>query len=115
MHWDLPLTLPVPFGTQGMIYLTDTTAEQGAFCCVPGFHLQISDWLRQQPSQDPTQLQMQRWSDWPVQAIAAKAGDLIIWHHALPHGASANKADLPRMVQYINCYPLQLATEADDD
>ncbi len=115
MHWDLPLTLPVPFGTQGMIYLTDTTAEQGAFCCVPGFHLQISDWLRQQPQQDPTQLQMQRWSDWPVQAIAAKAGDLIIWHHALPHGPSANKANLPRMVQYINCYPLQMATEADDD
>jgi hypothetical protein len=115
MHWDLPLTLPVPFGTQGMIYLTDTRAEQGAFCCVPGFHLQISDWLGQQPEKDPAQLQMQHWSDWPVQAIAAKAGDLIIWHHALPHGASANHADFPRMVQYINCYPLQMATEADDD
>lgn len=115
MHWDLPLTLPVPFGTQGMIYLTDTSAEQGAFCCVPGFHLQINNWIRQQPSQDPAQLQMQRWSDWPVQAIAAKAGDLIIWHHALPHGASANTADLPRLVQYINCYPLQPSTVAEYD
>jgi hypothetical protein len=114
MHWDLSLTLPVPFGTQGMIYLTDTTAEQGAFCCVPGFHLQISDWIRQQPEKDPAQLQMQHWSDWPVQAIAAKAGDLIIWHHALPHGASANKASLPRMVQYINCYPLNSTTETNE-
>lgn len=33
MHWDIPLQAPVSFGTQGLIYLTDTTEEQGAFCC----------------------------------------------------------------------------------
>ncbi|MGZ0787900.1 phytanoyl-CoA dioxygenase family protein [Pseudomonas saponiphila] len=38
--------------------------------------------------------------------MAAKAGDLIIWHHALPHGASPNRGTLPRMVQYINFYPM---------
>ncbi|PTA48523.1 phytanoyl-CoA dioxygenase [Shewanella morhuae] len=105
MHWDMPLQLPVEFSTQGLIYLTDTSAEQGAFSCVPGFHLKIEDWLREQNKTD-VELQQQDWQKWPVKAIAANAGDLIIWHHALPHGASPNRGTLPRMVQYINMYPL---------
>lgn len=105
MHWDMPLQLPVEFGTQGLIYLTDTSVDQGAFSCVPGFHLKIEEWLRSQSKSD-IELQQQDWSRWPVKPIAAKAGDLIIWHHALPHGASPNRAKLPRMVQYINMYPL---------
>lgn len=105
MHWDMPLQLPVEFGTQGLIYLTDTSAEQGAFCCVPGFHLKIEEWLRSQNKSD-IELQQQHWDEWPIKPIAANAGDLIIWHHALPHGASPNLAKLPRMVQYINFYPV---------
>ena len=105
MHWDMPLQLPVKFATQGLIYLTDTSAEQGAFCCVPGFHLKIEEWLLEQNKPD-IELQQQDWHRWQVKPIAAKAGDLIIWHHALPHGASPNRAKLPRMVQYINFYPM---------
>lgn len=109
MHWDIPLQLPVKFGTQGLIYLTDTSVDQGAFCCVPGFHLKIEEWLLEQnKKQNKTdiELQQQDWSKWPAKSIAANAGDLIIWHHALPHGASPNRAKLPRMVQYINFYPM---------
>lgn len=105
MHWDMPLQLPVKFATQGLIYLTDTSAEQGAFCCVPGFHLKIEEWLLEQNKPD-IELQQQDWHRWQVKPIAAKAGDLIIWHHALPHGASPNRGTLPRMVQYINFYPM---------
>lgn len=105
MHWDMPLQLPVKFATQGLIYLTDTSAEQGAFCCVPGFHLKIEEWLLEQSKPD-IELQQQDWHRWQVKPIAAKAGDLIIWHHALPHGASPNRGTLPRMVQYINFYPM---------
>lgn len=104
LHWDLDaLEAPVPFGTQGLIYLTDTSEEQGAFSCVPGFHQKIDQWLADYPQdQDPAQ---QDWSQWPVKPIAARAGDLIIWHQALPHGPSANRAAYPRMVQYLNMYP----------
>src|SRR5580704_14746108 len=45
LHWDISLTPPVILQTQGMIYLTDTTAEQGAFEAVPGFHRRIEAWL----------------------------------------------------------------------
>ena len=102
IHWDIELTAPIPFGTQGLIYLTDVAENQGAFCCVPGFHNEIDNWLSGQ-SQD-VDLQQQDWSQWAVKPIAAKAGDLIIWHHALPHGSSPNRADYPRMVQYLNMY-----------
>ena len=102
----MPLRTPVEFATQGLIYLTDTTEQQGAFCCVPGFHLKAEDWIKSQ-SKTEFELQQQQWSDWPVKAIAAKAGDLIIWHHALPHGPSVNTTDKPRMVHYINCYPIK--------
>ncbi len=102
MHWDLDLCPPIAFGTQALIYLTDVAAHQGAFCCVPGFHKKIDDWLEQQPT--GIDVQQQDWSQWPVKAIAANAGDLIIWHQALPHGSSPNRADFPRMVQYINMY-----------
>lgn len=104
MHWDAELIAPVPYATQGLIYLTDTEEQQGAFSCVPGFHHQIDDWIKNS-GKSAMQLQQQNWADWPVKAIAAKAGDLIIWHQALPHGASRNRHHLPRMVQYINMYP----------
>lgn len=102
IHWDVELTAPVSFGTQALIYLTDVAENQGAFCCVPGFHKKIDQWLAAQPR--GVDLQQQDWTQWPVKPIAAKAGDLIIWHHALPHGSSPNRANFPRMVQYLNMY-----------
>ena len=45
MHWDVSLARPIPFGTQGILYLADTPAEQGAFTCVTGFHRRIEAWL----------------------------------------------------------------------
>ena len=47
------------------------------------------------------------WKDLSAEAvpIAARAGDMVLWHAALPHGASANRGTRPRMVQYIAWYP----------
>jgi hypothetical protein len=105
LHWDTSLDLPVPFGVQGILYLTDTPAEQGAFQCVPGFHRRIEDWVRSLPQganprdQDLTAL--------GAVPIAGRAGDLIVWHHALPHGASPNRGERPRVVQYLAMRPSQ--------
>src|ERR1700722_17616810 len=37
-------------------------------------------------------------------AFAQGAGDLVIWHQALPHSASPNRGTRPRMVQYVNMF-----------
>lgn len=106
LHWDVSLATPIPFGTQGILYLTDTAANQGALTVVPGFHKTIENWLQSlPPGANPRETDFSVFK--PV-SIAANAGDLIIWDHRLPHSSSPNRANLPRLVQYINWYsPLQ--------
>lgn len=103
LHWDMTLTPPLRFGTQAILYLTDTAANQGAFHCVPGFHRKLDAWLKEIPAgADPRAKASTELRGIP---IAGSAGDLIIWHQALPHGATPNLAALPRVVQYLNMFP----------
>ncbi len=102
LHWDVSLAQPIPFGTQGILYLADTAANQGAFTCVPGFHRRIESWLESLPEgADPRQEDLSALAV----PIAGRAGDLVIWHQALPHGSSPNSGALPRLAQYINRRP----------
>jgi ectoine hydroxylase-related dioxygenase (phytanoyl-CoA dioxygenase family) len=82
------------------VYLTDTAAEQGAFTCVPGFHRRIGAWLAALPTgADPRTQDLHALGARP---IPGRAGDLIIW---LPHGSRPNRAQRPRIVQYVSMYP----------
>lgn len=104
LHWDVSIHPPVPFGTQGILYLVDTAENQGAFTLIPGFHNRLEEWLHSLPEgADPRKTDLYALGPKP---IAANAGDLIIWHQALPHGSSPNTAVLPRFVQYINYAPI---------
>ncbi|HEU4717731.1 MAG TPA: phytanoyl-CoA dioxygenase family protein, partial [Bacteroidia bacterium] len=79
LHWDVRLDKPVEFGLQGLLYLTDTKAEQGAFRLVPGFQHRINEWLASlPPGRDPQKENLEALGPKP---IAANAGDFIIWHH----------------------------------
>jgi hypothetical protein len=105
LHWDTSLARPMPFGTQGILYLTDTPPEQGAFRCVPGFHRRLDAWLDAlPPGADPRRQDLHALG---VQRIGGRAGDLVIWSDKLPHGASPNHGTRPRIVQYLNMYPTQ--------
>lgn len=106
MHWDVSLALPIPFGLQGILYLADTAANQGAFTLVPGFQNKIESWLKNLPEDtNPRNTDIHSLGTLPV---AAQAGDFIIWHHALPHGSSPNTSSVPRFVQYINYSPADM-------
>ena len=103
LHWDMSLHQPMPLGMHGILYLIDTAADQGAFTLVPGFHRRVGEWLAQLPAgADPRAQDMHALGS---KAIAGRAGDLVIWHDALPHGASPNRGRMPRIVQYIRMYP----------
>jgi hypothetical protein len=103
LHWDLDFGKRVEFGTQGILYLTDTPAEQGALTLVPGFHKRLDDWLAGLPAgSDPQKQDLHALGSTPV---AAMAGDMVIWDQRLPHGPRPNLGDRPRIVQYINMVP----------
>jgi len=99
LHWDTSLALPIPFKLQGLLYLGDCAASHGAFHCVPGFQHSIGDWLATvPPGQHPREWALRQLR--PV-AVPGQAGDFVIWHQALPHCATPNFGDAPRMVQYL--------------
>ncbi len=103
LHWDVSLITPIPFGLQGILYLSDTAKNQGAFTLVPGMHRTLETWLSGLPKgAKPREQDLYALGAIP---IAGKAGDLIIWHQALAHGASPNTANLPRIVQYLTWQP----------
>jgi hypothetical protein len=106
LHWDVSVKTPIPLGTGGILYLTDTPPEQGAFTIVPGFQRWGEAWLKALPrGADPRQQDLYALSP---RAIGGRAGDLVIWHQALPHGASPNHGTRPRMVQYVNMFPTRI-------
>jgi hypothetical protein len=105
LHWDATLAPPVRFGTQAILYLTDTAANQGAFSCVPGFHREVDAWLKEVP--EGVDARAKAVQELRAIPIAGDAGDLIIWHEALPHAATANRGQSPRVVQYMNMFPSQ--------
>jgi hypothetical protein len=110
LHWDVSLHQPIPFGTQGILYLTDTPPEQGAFTAVPGFQRRIDSWLAGlPPGADPRQQDLHALGSRP---IAGRAGDLVIWDQRLPHGSRPNRGTRPRIVQYINLNPARYAEQA---
>jgi hypothetical protein len=103
LHWDVSLVPPIPFGVAGILYLVDVADHQGAFTCVPGFHRRIDAWLRALPRD--ANPRNQDLSELETVSVGARAGDLVMWHQALPHGASPNRATRPRVVQYIALDP----------
>lgn len=104
VHWDIDSTVkPRPFMMQGVLYLTDTTADQGGFQCIPGFHRHLDEWEKTQPpDRDPRRGDF---TGYEVKPIPGKAGDLLIWHSLLPHGNGRNLTNRPRLAQYITMSP----------
>ncbi|KTE34306.1 MULTISPECIES: phytanoyl-CoA dioxygenase family protein [unclassified Sphingopyxis] len=100
IHWDASLVQPIPFATQAVLYLSDTAEDQGAFRCVPGFHKRVDDWLAGLNGANPREADLSA----EVKHVAGKAGDLIIWRQDLPHAASPNRSDKPRLAQYLTYY-----------
>lgn len=100
LHWDVSLQLPIPFRLQGLIYLSDCGPQDGAFHCVPSFHNQMASWMEQVP--EDVHPRAHALATLQPKAITASAGDMVIWHQALPHCATPNYGTSPRMVQYLS-------------
>lgn len=107
LHWDGTLAEPHCLELQGILYLTDVAEDQGAFSCVPGFHRTLMQWLKSVPAGVDIHSYARR--TLTMKPIAARRGDMIIWHHLLPHGSSPNRSRRPRVVQYMSLRPTRFA------
>jgi hypothetical protein len=104
IHWDVDTAQdPIPFGVQGVLYLTDTAEDQGGFQCVPGFHRTFPEWVKTQPEDRNTRAP--DLASLEVKPIPGEAGDLLIWHRLLAHGNGHNRSKVPRLAQYISMGP----------
>jgi len=111
LHWDVSLRLPIPLQLQGLLYLGDCTERDGAFHCVPGLHRELGQWI----SKVPAGIHPREWAlrDLAPSPVAGEAGDFIIWHQALPHCATPNRGQFPRMVQYLTYLPNAGASQSE--
>ena len=111
IHWDADTrVLPQPFRVQGVLALTDTTADMGGFQGVPELFRTLAAWLSTQPAdRNPRAPDL---TGFAVTPIPARAGDLIIWNTLFPHGNGHNVSDRPRLAQYISMFPAREEDEA---
>lgn len=101
MHWDLdPRDPPGPL-FQGVLYLTDTSDEQGGFCCVPELFRDRAGWLLRHPDADNHDIDTE---SLPTVTVVGRAGDLVIYDAMLPHGSRPNTDERPQLSQYIGMH-----------
>lgn len=100
LHWDIDFSKPLAYYIQGLVYLNDVPAERGALEVIPGFHLEIEEYLSR--FEDPVEaINALRESRSSIR-VPGKQGDLILWLQAIPHAATPNKSNQPRYVQYVS-------------
>ncbi len=110
IHWDMDSTqLPVTFGVQGVLYLTNTAADQGGFQCVPELYRCFDSWVKTQPpDRNPRVPDL---TGFQITPIPGKAGDLVIWDRLLAHGNGHNTSTKPRLAQYFSMSKARSASE----
>jgi hypothetical protein len=104
IHWDRDPAGSDALSIQGLVYLTDTGADQGAFCCVPHLYRCIDDYLatnpehaaQRRPEVDPA----------TIRVVGGPAGSLLVWNRKMPHSSTFNLTDRPRWVQYVAMDPV---------
>jgi len=103
LHWDGDPRLRPSLSLQGLVYLTDTSPEQGGFCCVPDLYRRLDQWLPEHlDDANPLQPDV---AGFDVVPIGAPAGSLVVWDRRLAHSSGANRCDRPRWVQYVTMSP----------
>lgn len=104
IHWDIDVAeRPIGLQVQGLLALSDAPADGGSFQCVAGFHREIEAWLDLQGPGYRTRFPDV--SAMEVRSIPLRAGDLLVWRGALPHGNSPNRSRAPRLAQYLTMTP----------
>lgn len=103
-HWDADPRQPrAEAGFQGLVYLHDTEAQQGAFCCLPDVYADLEAWLGNRSRKEAAAALNS--GEERVEAVGGPAGSMVIWHRHMPHSSALNHGAAPRWVQYVTMDP----------
>jgi hypothetical protein len=103
VHWDGDPRTTEDLAVQGLVYLTDTPDEQGAFAMVPELYRTLDQWLAVERSD--AEARRPDVSAYPLVPVGGPQGSVVIWHRKMPHTSLANNSTKPRLVQYVTMAP----------
>jgi ectoine hydroxylase-related dioxygenase (phytanoyl-CoA dioxygenase family) len=104
IHQDWTVVDEEKFGSYTIwIALTDTTAENGALEVIPGSH-RLSDSLRSPSLPVSFESLRNELRDY-LQLLPMKAGEALIFNHALLHSSPANTSDVQRVAATFGFVP----------
>ena len=102
-HWDGDPRMPNELAMQGLVYLTDTPADKGAFAMVPRLYATLDEWLA--VGRNDEEARRPDVSNYSIEPVGGTQGSLVIWHRRMPHTSLPNNSDEPRLVQYVTMTP----------
>ena len=112
VHWDCDAWSFEGLGIQGLVYLTDTSVDQGAFCCVPSIYRDLRSWLDAHESDDDRRHPLVDEAD--IVPVAGGTGSLVVFHRLMPHTNGCNTSARPRFAQYVTMNPAGSDVERAD-
>ena len=87
---------------QGLVYLDDCAAEQGAFRCVPAIYRNPEAW---RAVHGIAPFEAERLRPEAIREVAGRRGDLVLWDARLPHGTGPNRLDRPSYGLPVTLFP----------
>jgi hypothetical protein len=103
IHWDCDPWTYDQLGMQGLVYLTDTDKDQGAFSCVPSIFKNLKRYLVEHEADG--QWRYPNVGDEDLVRVAGLKGSLVIFDRLMPHTSDLNHSDQHRFVQYVTMAP----------
>ena len=102
IHWDHNPWNAAKRTFQGVLALTDTSIDQGGFCCVPSLYRNPDAWP-DKPIIDEAGAEewLANTNGCEIVHVPARAGDLVVWDSRLPHSNSKNLSGKPRIAFYV--------------
>jgi hypothetical protein len=86
----------------GCYYFNDVEPEGGGIHVVPRGHRLVTEKVRNHPDGWQAVYKPGFFDDFPDSVEAtAEAGDFVLLHHLVPHGASNNRRPIPRVAQFV--------------
>lgn len=103
VHWDCDAWTFDALGMQGLVYLTDTSEDQGAFCCVPSIYRNLEAWREAHAHDDDRR--HPKVDEGDIIPVSGGAGSLVVFHRLMPHTNGLNTSPRPRFAQYVTMSP----------